>query len=209
MKRRRGFTLLEMMIALTLMSVVIGAAISVASSGRSAFTSAAGRARVESKVRRTLERAMAELQPARTGALLPDCITGSPSVTFQPLSTVTGGVAVWGTSRRLARVASAEDADDGADNDGDGVIDEGDLVLTIDPGGLSEFSITLCTQVTEMFPGEILNGLDDDGNGVVDERGFSVEALGDLLTIRLSVAEPEAGGGVVTAAIVTSITLRN
>jgi prepilin-type N-terminal cleavage/methylation domain-containing protein len=207
--KRRGFTLLEMVISASLLSVIMGSALTMSLAGSAAFDRASLEQRTDAKVRRALERAVMEIEWAQSDALSPTCVTGSPSVIFQPLAGVAGGVAVWGVSRRLARVAAADDPDDGVDNDGDGVIDEGDLVLTIDPGGAGEFSITLCTQVTEMFPGETLNSLDDDGNGIADERGFNVEALGDLLTIRLSIAETSAGDTVTTSAIVTSVTLRN
>ena len=205
---RKGFTLIEMTVATGLLGVVMGSALMMTVAGRSAFEEAAQRQQAESTVRRALERVVLEMQWAESDGLSPDCSAGSPTVTFQPLVGVAGGAAVWGDSRRIARVASANDADDGLDNDGDGVIDEGDLVMTIDPGGPDEFSVTLCTQVTEMAPGETLNGIDDDGNGVIDERGFNVEALGNLITLRLSVAQPTSGNTVTMSSITTSITLR-
>jgi type II secretory pathway pseudopilin PulG len=207
-RRTAGFTLLELAVSTGLLGLVVGSALAMSMAGRNAFTQANASVSANAKVRRALERAVSELNWAGADTLS-NCSAGASTVSFQPLESVAGGVAIWGPTRRLQLVPSANDPDDGIDNDGDGVIDECDLVLTIDVGGAGERSITLCTQVTEMFPGETLNGLDDNGNAIVDERGFNVESVGDFLTVRLSVAEPGENDRTTASSITTSITLRN
>lgn len=210
---RRGFTLIEVMVSSALLGVVLGASMLITLSGKRAFTQGATRAKAELKARRALERVCAELADAGIDAITPaiaaDGSVSTSTLTFDPLQSVQGGAAVWGTSTRLARVASSEDPDDGIDNDNDGLIDEGQLVLTRDVGGPAEFTSVLCSNVPELLDGESANGADDNQNGLVDEAGFSVQRIGSMLTVRISVEEPGEGGTTLAATATTSISLRN
>src|SRR5262249_41383601 len=97
----------------------------------------------------------------------------------------------------------------GVDDDGDGLVDERNLVMTRNVGTANEVSIVLCHDVARWYPGEISNVADDNGNGVVDESGFNVQRTGDLLTIRLCIEQPTAGGQKISATAETGVVLRN
>ena len=211
MKRSRaGFTLIELMISTGLIGVMLGTGLAIVLSGNSAYRATILRLDADAKARRALERVVSELESAR-GDLTPDLSgsSGSSVVNFVQLVDVVNGVTVWGNPIRIARVAASEDPDDGIDNDNDGLIDEGLLVLTRDVGLVTERSIVLCTNVREMAAGEQANGADDNGNGLIDEAGFCVQRTTDLLTVRISIEQVGAGDARWTSNVTTAFNLRN
>jgi type II secretory pathway pseudopilin PulG len=210
-RSRAGFTLLEMLLSTGLFGLVIGISLSVSLSSRDAIDRSVRQATAEAKVRRTMESVLAELAPAGATMLPsdPSGPNGDNRIVFFPLTGVAGGVAVWGEQTEIARRPCASDPDDGVDNDGDGSVDEGEIVLTRDLGGPNQVSYVLCTDVRELYNGETVNGLDDNGNGIADEQGFSLRRVGPLLEVRMCVELGTAGGQVLSAQTSTSITLRN
>lgn len=211
--RRSGFTLLEVVISSALLGVVLGASMMITLSGKRAFAEGNTRSRAETKARRALERVVAELSNAGIDALTPaiaaDGTVSTATLTFDPLQSVQAGNAVWGASMRIARIASPEDPDDGVDNDSDGLVDEGTITLARNVGNADEFTYVLCSNVPELLEGENANGADDNQNGLVDEAGLSIQRIGSMLTVRISVEEPGEGGTSVTATATTSVSLRN
>ena len=81
--------------------------------------------------------------------------------------------------QRFEFVYDPDEVDDGQDNNGNGLIDEGRIVWTRNVGAPDERSVVLCHQVREYLEGEVPNGLDDNGNGLVDEKGLSFERNGE------------------------------
>lgn len=211
--RRSGFTLLEVVLASALLSAVLGAALMVVQRGKSAMAEGHLHARAEARAHRALERVVAELRgagiDALTPAINPNGLTSTATLTFDPIVGVSGAAPIWGQPIRIARVAAPEDPNNGRDDDGDGVVDEGNLMLTRDVGGIGQAAFLLCTQVRELAEGELANGNDDNANGLADEAGFSIQRIGNMLTIRLSVEELGEGGETGVATVSTSITLRN
>ena len=211
--RRSGFTLLEVTLATALLAAVLGAALMVVQRGKSAMAEGHLHARAEARAHRALERVLAELRGAGVDALTPainaNGLTSTSTLTFDPVLGVSGAAPVWGSPVRLARVAAPEDPDDGRDNDGDGVVDEGALMLTRDVGAPSQASFLICSQVRELAEGELVNGNDDNGNGLRDESGFSIQRIGSMLTVRLTVEEAGEGGETGIATVTSSLTLRN
>lgn len=215
MKRRSrsGFTLLEVVLAAALLASVMGAALMVVQRGKSAMAEGHLHARAEARAQRALERVVAELRgagiDALTPALNPNGLTSTSSVTFEPIIGVSGAAPVWGNPVRIALAPAPEDAADNRDNDADGLVDECVLTLTRNVGSASQASFLLCSQVSERAEGELPNGNDDNGNGLIDEAGFSIQRIGTMLTLRISVEEPGEGGTSTFASVVTSLTLRN
>lgn len=211
--RRSGFTMLEVTISSALLGVVLGASMMVTLSGKRALTQGMLRARAEAKARRAVERVVSELRSAGIDGLTPaiadDGSTSTSTVTYFPIEGVQNGTPIWGDSTRIARIASPEDANDGVDNDSDGLVDEGQLVLTRDVGGAGQFTYVLCSNVPELLEGETADGSDENLNGLTDEAGFCIQRIGTMLTVRISVEEPGEGGTSGIATVVTSLTLRN
>jgi prepilin-type N-terminal cleavage/methylation domain-containing protein len=215
MKRRSrsGFTLLEVVLTAALLASVMGAALMVVQRGKSAMAEGHLHARAEARAQRALGRVVAELRGAGIDALTPTLnpngTTSTQTVTFEPLVGVSGAAPVWGNPVRIALTPAPEDPADNRDNDSDGLVDECVLTLTRNVGSVGQTSFLLCTQVSERAEGELPNGIDDNGNGLIDEAGFSIQRIGTMLTVRITVEEPGEGGTSTFASVVTSITLRN
>jgi prepilin-type N-terminal cleavage/methylation domain-containing protein len=210
-RRARGFTLLEMVVAVALVGLVFGSSLAMTMTGRQAFVSTTLTQSAEARARQALERIVNEIEVAEAEDLLidPSGALGGTAIAFLPIVDVVAGVPVHGNELRIERLPAPGDPDDGADNDSDGLVDEGVIVLTRDIGGPSEMAVTLCTNVRELFAGEILNALDDNGNGVADEGGFNIQRVGSMVTIRICIEQPGPGGTSSIATVTTSITLRN
>jgi prepilin-type N-terminal cleavage/methylation domain-containing protein len=205
--RRAGFTLLELVIATALLSLVLGAVGLVQMRARDGAKAGMGRELVETHCRRTLDRVAEELQGVGHSLLFPDPSTqlGTSSITYQhPVSVSPTGVVTWDAPSSLILQLEAGETDNGLDDDGDGLIDERRLVLT-----RNGVSTVLCTGLTELGEGEVANGLDDNGNGVVDEAGFNVRKIGDLLTIRMTVQGLAGEGEIALSSLQTAVVLHN
>jgi hypothetical protein len=95
------------------------------------------------------------------------------------------------------------------DNDGDGRIDEGQVVWIENPGIPGERRMVWARNVADLLEGELDNDADDNGNGLVDERGLSFEAVGDVLTIRLTCERLDEGRRPLRKTVTTAVRLRN
>jgi hypothetical protein len=206
---RAGFTLVEAAIAAALSVLVMSSAILAARGGMGAFRATQDASDAEARVRRALDRVVFELLSVGEEELLPDPTTdfGASDMLFRKAVGLAGTDVVWGVQHRLALEYEASEVDDGVDNDENGLVDDGVLVLTRDVGG-DERRVVLCHGVREMLEGEVADGDDDNGNGVRDEAGFNVHRVGDVLFVRLSVEEPGENGTIVRT-LETSVRLRN
>jgi hypothetical protein len=209
--RRGGFTVLELLFTVVLMPTFLISATLVLSSSRKAFSAAQESAALQAKVDRAASRVAREMLGTSIGVIVPDPDgdLGSPTLTFRNPVGLNGDVIDWGDQISLGFEYAAGEADDGLDNNGNGLVDEGELVLTRDPGGADEQRVVLCRNVSEFGEGETLNGADDNGNLVVDEAGFNVQRTGDILSIRLTVETMSSTGELIRRSTETSLHFRN
>ncbi|MEW6071025.1 MAG: hypothetical protein AB1726_00330 [Planctomycetota bacterium] len=122
---------------------------------------------------------------------------------------MTDGAIDWGSISRLAFAYADGELDDGVDNNGNGLADEGVITLTRRVGEAEEATVTLCRHVGELFPGETLNGADDNGNGVTDEPGFNAHLVGNVLELRIALVDVDPDGRPLGRTVNTSVRLRN
>lgn len=186
--KRAGFTLLEATVVAALLSSVLGSVAYMLNSTSNAFRTGSLLAHMDSDANGALQAASRALRGCSADWITPPTPNGSEeAIDFQRVISVEDdGTATPGTIERLAFEYDDFEADDGVDNDGDGLVDEGRLVLTRDVGGNNARTILL-RDVCEAPPGEVLgNGLDDDFNGIIDDRGFSITQTNGLLTIRVT-----------------------
>lgn len=207
---RRGFTLVELAVSLTILASILTALGWFQITSQSSYRQTAARAEAESKARHASVRVMAELTGVGTNTLIPDPTSnfGTSTLVFQKPTAVSNvGVVTWGTPSRLE--LQNDEADDGVDNDGDGLIDERRLVLVRGVGTAAEKTIVICHGVPEMAPGEFDNNIDDDLDGLVDEAGFNVRRTSDLLRISLTVERALSDGTSIESTMNTALVLRN
>ncbi|HVS17163.1 MAG TPA: prepilin-type N-terminal cleavage/methylation domain-containing protein [Planctomycetota bacterium] len=210
-RSRSGFTLYEVVITVGLLAVVVAATGMVSQSTNDLANFSGEKSRTETRARRALDRVVEELAMAGRGMLTPDPAAPgwSDDVDFQCVTGTALGAPIWGTLTTLRWERDPNELDDGQDNDGDGLVDEGRLVLVRNVGGANEQTIVLCTGVAEFAEGETGAVGDENGNGLEDERGFSLQRDGELLTVRLTLQEQVEPGQVITTSVRTSIRLRN
>ncbi|MFN0006330.1 MAG: type II secretion system protein J [Planctomycetota bacterium] len=209
-----GFTLLELGIAVSMLGVLLVGAVSIFESTRRVHEATTTDVDLESNVQRTLERIADLLQRSRRSNVLPaspgaQAPFSASQVDFTSVTSFVGGAAVWGAAQRIEFQYSPTDPDDGLDNDGDGIIDDGAVVWTTDLGLPTQRSMILCRGVTEFANGETQDATDQNGNGLIDERGLSFDFQGSSVTVRLTVSRVLNASRQSTRSAQRMITLRN
>ena len=209
--RSAGMTLIEVLLGVVIMSMLLGALGVVTVRGSSASRSSMSASELDSEARRLLDAISTELIQAGRLGLAPEPLApwGSPELAYQRNVGFAANNVVWGSTERIRFEYEPSEADDGADNNGNGLVDEGLIVWTRDPGLVSQRNRVLGRWVREYLEGEVPNGVDDNGNGLLDERGLSFEVQGDVLTIRLSLERADAEGRLLTRTVQTSVNIRN
>lgn len=206
-RNTKGHTLVEIMVVVTVMAIFLTGVglVSLRTSG--AFEEGSRSAELDAGLHRALETIVRELEDAGRNELTPDPVAplGAESMDFRALENDDAGELVWSPQRRIAWEREPGEADDGFDNDGDGLIDEGRVVWSELPGQPDERRRVLVSGVPEFDPQESVDFDDDDGDGLIDERGFAFLIQGDVLSVQLSVGGVDEGGRVRTRSAGTSI----
>ena len=202
LNRKAGLTLIEVAIALGLMVIVMSGVALLSSAGADSYSSAAVSSNIDSRSSEVAERLLQELEGVSpTGVMIPaPGLGGTDTLLFQT---------PWGKLTRIDYQMDTSEVNDGIDNDGDGLIDEGGVVLTRDVGGAGEISTVICNGVSEYLEGEISNLADDNGNDMDDESGFCLQTIGDLLIVRLTLLDSDGNGHTTSRTVETSIRMRN
>jgi len=206
---RAGFTLLEATIAGTIVSVILVALSMTSQKATDAIDEGAHNERLVERLHRTLDQAIEPMSELELGAL-PPLQGGTGTVTFhlpEGYDTVAGNVQ-WGPDQRIGWELDPGETDDGVDNDGDGLIDEGQVVRTLDPGP-DELRVVICKGVAEFLQGEVPDGDDDNNNGLVDEPGFCIDVQGEILTLRLTLESQGPQGRILRKTAESAIRIRN
>ncbi len=206
-----GFSLVEMMIAVAILSVVLASLGMFELANDRAYRTGTIAAHLEAQAAATIEGIVVELSTVGLETVAPDPLPGVGSETIQYLqaSGINGGAIEWTPLRRLSLEYEDREINDGLDNNKNGLIDEGRIVLTEDVGGPGERSRVLTRWVRELFDGEEANGVDDNANGLIDERGFFLERTGETLVVRLTLQKLSAEGRLMSRTARTSVRLRN
>ena len=206
-----GLTLVELMVAGALFILVMGSLGLVVDTSDRMYRTETVTSHLESRAGIVMEQLIKELRIAGIDTLVPDPIqaTGTSSMQYVQATGTAGNQVVWTPLRKLEFEYEIGEVDDGLDNNGNGLVDEGRLVLTEDVNGANERRRVLTRWVAELLEGEIENGVDDNGNGLVDERGFTLERRGRALVVRLTLQSRTVEGRLLTHTSQTSTRLRN
>ena len=210
--RQSGFTLIEMLIVGVVFGALLGSVALIGSSGQGAFEAGAARSDLDVRVRRGVDRVAFELMTASRDSL--DYFAEVPfwddEVIFDQVTAVSelDGSLVTSPARIVFEYETGE-ADDGADTNGNGVSNEGDLVMYRNWGLAEQQRVVLSGWVREYAEGETGNGDDDNENDLTDERGLCFSRIGDVLTISLCLERPDSDGRPLARTLTTSIWLRN
>jgi hypothetical protein len=207
---RGGFTLVELAIGVVLMGVVGGVFMLTTETTTSAVRTGVAVADLDAGVLRSLERVCDALKSSSADLATPQAVApfSGSSLDFQRcVGTDEVGAPVWGPLERIA--LEYDEANDGVDNDGDGLTDEGTLVWYEDPDGAGEKRIVLCPDVREYLEGEALDATDENENGLIDERGFALDFDGACVHVRLTLEGRDTKGLALLSTVERTIAFRN
>lgn len=210
-KHQGGYTLIELMVSMSLLTSLVISVFLVTQRSSDAFRTGAVAAELQSNSVRALRRVADRIQTSTEGRLTPRLVSpfSSPSVEFQRPIGFDGETVVWGDAESIAFELDPLEADDGIDNDGDGLVDEGRIVWTENPGDPASRTVRWVSNVRRYLEGELPNNLDDNGNGLVDEAGFAISVQGAIVTIWLTLERVESGSSTLIHTSQTSVRLRN
>jgi len=209
LERQAGMSLVEVVIGGAILVVLLSTAVVAANGGLGAFRATQDTTDLETRVRRALDRLALELLSSARSELSPNPSGqfGTSELQFSKVVGLTGTTPDFGPPNRIAFEYERRELDDGLDNDGNGLIDDGQLVLTRSVGA-NERRVVLCHGVRELLEGEEANGADDNGNGIKDEAGFNAHRVDNVLFLRLSL-EARGENGPIVRTLETSVRLRN
>lgn len=160
MRARAGFTLIELMVASTILALIGLNMAMVSKSGSRAIASEAFRTSVEEEADLTAERVRKALLSAAANTLEPlvSAPLGSPSIRFQTVLGVSAlGEPEHGDPERIAWEAHES---------------LGRVLWTTAPDLPEERTLVWSKAVPPLSLGELPNGLDDNENGLADEPGL-------------------------------------
>jgi prepilin-type N-terminal cleavage/methylation domain-containing protein len=209
---RTGHTLIEMLVALAILAVAGGTLALAGMTSEDTFRAESLRTTLDGAARGVTSRLTRELRNSGAASIsaLPLSPAWDTSLTFdQPTSIDAGTGAIAWRSMRLELRYEEGELDDGLDNNGNGLADEGKVVMLRDWGEADEMAVVLTHHVREYLEGETFNNLDDNGNGLVDERGLTFERIGNTITVRLTLERFDSDGHPATRSAETSALLRN
>lgn len=208
---RSGASLVEIVIAFCVMTMLLGAVGNTVLSGNNAYKQGVSSAVLEGQTRRLLERIASEFADADRSSLNPNPLTPfcTSTISYARCQGWAGGAMVLGPTRRIQLVLEQGELDNGIDDNGNGLIDERRVQLVPDtatPG----VAIELGGFVRARAAGELPNGVDDNGNGLVDEPGlwFLNDGTGTL-TISLTLERLDPWGRLLTRTLQTAVRIRN
>lgn len=210
MVRHAGLSLVEVLIAMTLLGGLLSTLLLVVLRGSASAREGMSRQSLEGRARRTLERITNELGSAGAATLDPDPLApwGSSNLTFQSMTGYEGGIQ-WSLPRTFSVALEEGELDDGSDNNGNGLSDERVLLLTDDSGGAGEQTVVLARGIRELGEGELQNNADDDGDGLIDESGLSFVHVGGRLLVDLTLEGQDLEGTLLVRSVRGTVRLRN
>lgn len=210
-RARSGFTLFEAAIVVVLMSIALGVAAIVTRSSQDALKTSTLAARMDGEGRRAMQRIKELLRGAGANAITPRVAApfGTDRVEFRRAVRIEDGAPVWGPLESLSFQYVNGELDDGLDNDGNGLVDEGRVVWVPDVLAAERQEVVLASYVPDLFEGETENVLDDNENGLIDERGLCFDFDGPIVNVRLTLQEVDDRGRFLTRSFRVSIQCRN
>ncbi len=207
--KRSGSLLVEAVVAAGLLSLFAGSAYLAANSATSSYRTRASSAHLVERASNAADEVAERLRPVDIASVtaVVGNLTLAEQIDFTRTDLPSGNPP--SPVQSLVIESDPYDADDGVDNDGDGLIDELRLVWYENRGAVGERSLVLANGITEDFEGEIVGNLiDDNGNGVTDERGAGFAFADGRIVFLISVGENQ-NDRVLTHTLARTIALRN
>jgi len=196
--RKTGFTLVEIVIALTILTLIIINISMVTESGSLAARAGAFQSKLDDEADLTLDRISLALMSSSAASVYPQ--TPAPAHTSEVNYSISLGVGAGGEmiSGDLERIKWMQKP---------GV--PGRVMWVENPGLATERHVVWSNWVPAIFQDEILNGNDDNGNGLADEAGLAFDMDGAEVNIHLTVERINPNGVPTPTQRRVNVTCRN
>ena len=190
-RSRRGWTIIELVLATVLIVTVMAKAVFVMKSALGLANDATASMHFEDQTRRVMDRIALAVMGSSRGQLMPGVeAVHNKNLRYNFSLGLEDGVVVWSAPEEIRL-------------EGDGV------EWRENPDAIDERKVVWTNLVRPLLEGELENGIDDNGNGLIDEDGLSFVIEGDNVTIRLTLERPEIGGSLVPETVVAVVNCRN
>lgn len=195
MKRRRraGFTLIEVMIAVAILALIAVNISMVLKTSSSAYKSGVFASTLEDQFNQTLDRITLALMSSSVDELNPLLDKGlhTSEIEYVVSLGMEDGEVVLSDPEKIAFLP-----------------DEGTVVWTENPDGGGR-TVVWAKGVPIAYDGELINGVDDNANGLVDEAGLSFEREGSRVNVLLTLQRRDSNGVLYVQRQTTTVTCRN
>lgn len=193
--RRAGLTLMELLLAMTLLAIIAFKGFSIMSSATRANTEDTAEVVLEEQAQIVLERIARAVMGSDRESLAPasEAPLSTDEMKFQVHLGVQDGEVVWSDPEQIG-------LDDAELND---------LFWTRNPDEMTAQRVVWTKLVSPFLEGEVPNGMDDNGNGLIDEKGLSFVVDRNAVTIRLTLERLREDGQTMTTSVETTVTCRN
>ena len=193
-QRRTGFTLIEVMIALSILGLIVANVSLVMRTSASSAEAGVRINQLENQAGSTMDRIANAIMASSS-----DGITPAPAapdseryLDFKRNVGIEDGAIIWGNDERIS-------LDE----------DTGQVVWIENRDSEAERRIVWSNWVSNYLEGELPNGEDDNDNGLEDETGLSFDMEGRKVTIRLTLSQTAPEGREYSKTLVTRVTARN
>lgn len=191
---RRGWTLLEALLAVSLLGILIYKGATVLDSAQQSSETSTAEIVVEERSQIVLERIARAIMSSSRESLAPtsEAPLSTDQLRFQMNLGIEDGAVVWSPPETIGL--------ESLDNE---------LYWTKVPEAGPEQRVVLTKLVRPYLEGELPNGMDDNRNGLIDEKGLSFVVDRNAVHIRLTLERVDANGKLVTSTVETTVTCRN
>ena len=191
---RAGLTLMEMMIALTILSLVMANVTMATRAGSKAYQAGTFANHMEEQVDQTMDRISFALMASSPDLIdpVPVAPNYSSSIDYEVSLGYEDGDLVLADPERIEFQAAT-----------------GQIRWVQNPLMAHERSLVWSNWVAEQLEGEELNGKDDNANGLSDESGLAFNMDGNKITIHLTIRRTNADGLVQEQTKRAQVTCRN
>ena len=208
---RRGFTMVELLVSLTLIAVMMGGLMIVSGSITSTVRAGTASASLEVEGELAIKKIVEVMREATSSTVTPRPVSpfSTSQVTFQRADSWSVKGFAWLPLERMRLDLYPGEIDNGMDDNSNGLIDERRVNWLTDPGAPSQRTVAVCQWVSELLEGELPNGMDDNGNGLRDEPGLCFAFEDDAAVVRLTLQRRDPEGRLLTRTFERRVGFRN
>lgn len=189
-----GFTILELMLAIVLLSILMYKAHGAMSAVQTTADETSAEVLLEQQAQRLLKQVGYAIMGSNRQTLIPESEAplSANDLKYRVNLGIQDGEVVWSDPEKVAMEERALQ-----------------VYWSQNPEEEHERRVVWSNLVSPFLEGEIPNGMDDNGNGLIDEQGLSFVVEGDSVTIRLTLERLTRDGERVTKMVQTVVTCRN